>query len=109
VSVRFYMDHNVQGAVVDALRVRGVDCLTAQEDGTITLDDDSLLARATELGRVLVTHDKDFFTIFETWWSAGRTLAGIVHSLPTQLRSDSSLRICTSSPRWPTLRKCRIR
>jgi predicted nuclease of predicted toxin-antitoxin system len=85
VSVRFYMDHNVQGAVVDALRVRGVDCLTAQEDGATTLNDDSLLARATALGRVLVTHDKDFFAIFETWWTAGRKLTGIVQSLPTQI------------------------
>jgi predicted nuclease of predicted toxin-antitoxin system len=72
VSVRFYMDHNVQGAVVDALRVRGVDCLTAQEDGTKTLEDDSVLERATKLGRVLVMHDKDFFAIFGAWWAAGR-------------------------------------
>ena len=52
-SVRFYMDHNVQGAVVDALRVRGVDCLTAQEDGTTTLNDDALLRERPSWGAFL--------------------------------------------------------
>jgi len=33
--------------------------LTAQEDGSAELDDDDLLQRATELGRVLVSQDED--------------------------------------------------
>jgi predicted nuclease of predicted toxin-antitoxin system len=37
----------------------GVDVLTAQEDGTTRLDDDKLLDRALELGRVLFTQDDD--------------------------------------------------
>ena len=41
-------------AVTTALRLRSVDVLTAQEDGAATLDDDRLLQRATELGRILV-------------------------------------------------------
>jgi len=85
VNVRFYMDHNIQGAVVEALRARGVDCITTAEDGTTTLDDDALLDRATELGRVLVTHDKDFFAIHAARLSAGQQIGGIIHSLPTQI------------------------
>jgi hypothetical protein len=85
VSVSFYMDHNIQGAVVEALRARGVDCITAAEDGTTTMDDETLLVRATQVGRVLVTHDKDFFAIHEACSSAGRQMGGIIHSFPTQI------------------------
>ena len=37
------------------LRRKGIDCLTAEEDGTKQLPDDLLLQRATELGRVMVS------------------------------------------------------
>jgi hypothetical protein len=53
------MDVHVRRAVTSALRLRSVDVLTAQEDGAAELDDDSLLQRATELGRVLVSPDED--------------------------------------------------
>jgi predicted nuclease of predicted toxin-antitoxin system len=59
-SVAFYADMHVRRAVVMGLRSRGVDVLTAQEDGTGTLDDPALLDRAGTLGRVLFTQDKDF-------------------------------------------------
>src|SRR5690242_16166710 len=42
---------------------RGVDVLTAQEDGTTEEDDDRLLDRATQLHRVLITQDQDFHQI----------------------------------------------
>ncbi|MCC6392358.1 MAG: DUF5615 family PIN-like protein [Bryobacterales bacterium] len=51
------MDVHVPGAVTMSLRMRGIDVLTAQEDGSATLDDSTLLKRATELGRILVTQD----------------------------------------------------
>jgi hypothetical protein len=37
--------------------LRSVDVLTAQEDGASELDNDRLLQRATDLGRVLVSQD----------------------------------------------------
>jgi predicted nuclease of predicted toxin-antitoxin system len=49
----------VRRAVTIALRLRSIDVLTAQEDGSAELDDDDLLQRATELGRVLVSQDED--------------------------------------------------
>ena len=57
-SVRLYMDHHVRKEVTEGLRVRGVDVLTAEEDGTKRLPDPELLDRATELGRVLFTQDQ---------------------------------------------------
>jgi len=53
------MDHNVPHAITDGLRLRGVDVLTAYEDGAHRLPDSELLDRATELGRVLFSLDAD--------------------------------------------------
>ena len=55
----FYMDHHVPHAITFGLRLRGVEVLTAYEDGTGELNDMSLLDRASELGRVLFTRDDD--------------------------------------------------
>jgi len=57
----FYMDHHVPSAITNGLRLRGVDVLTAHEDGTQRLEDPALLDRAGALGRVLFTRDDDFF------------------------------------------------
>ena len=57
--VAFYMDHHVPRAITLGRRLRGVDVLTAYEDGTSELDDAALLDRASELGRVLFTQDDD--------------------------------------------------
>ena len=54
-SVKLYLDVHVRRAVTAGLRLRGVDVLTAQEDGAREYDDASLLDRAAELGRVLFT------------------------------------------------------
>lgn len=57
--IAFYMDVHIRAAVTRGLRLRGLDVLTAQEDGTATLDDSALLDRATKLGRVLFSQDAD--------------------------------------------------
>ena len=57
--IALYMDHNVPRAITVGLRLRGVDVITAYEDGADNMDDSLLLDRATELGRVLFTHDDD--------------------------------------------------
>ena len=55
----FYMDHHVPHTITLGLRLRGVEVLTAYEDGASQLDDAALLDRASELGRVLFTQDDD--------------------------------------------------
>lgn len=55
--IGLYFDHHVPAAVVDGLRRRGVDVLTAFEDGYHEKPDDELLTRATALDRILFSQD----------------------------------------------------
>jgi hypothetical protein len=73
----FYIDHQFRAAVVRGLRARGIDVLTAFEDGAERYDDESLLVRATELGRILVTHDNGFLGRAAEWQQSNSEFAGI--------------------------------
>ncbi len=53
------MDVHVPYAITIALRLRGVDVRTAQENPARELEDAALLDRATTLGRVMFTRDDD--------------------------------------------------
>jgi len=54
------MDVHVPLAITRGLRRRGIDVLTAQEDGTGELSDPELLDRVAQLNRILFTRDRDF-------------------------------------------------
>lgn len=58
-AVAIYMDQHVPRAITVGLRLRGVDVLTAFEDGSSTLPDPALLDRASALNRVLFSQDDD--------------------------------------------------
>ncbi len=77
----FYMDHQFPVSVTRGLRRRGVDVLTAFDDGTQEVNDEQLLIRATELGRVLVTLDKGFLVRAAKWQIDGREFTGIVFAV----------------------------
>jgi len=59
----FYFDQHVPAAITRALRLRGVDVLTAYDDGAEEFPDEAVLARATALNRVLFTQDEDLLAI----------------------------------------------
>jgi predicted nuclease of predicted toxin-antitoxin system len=79
-SVRLYMDVHVCRAVTAGLRLRGVDVLTAQEDGSRELLDPELLDRAIELGRVLCTQDDDLLREAKRRQQTGESFAGIIYA-----------------------------
>jgi hypothetical protein len=54
-GIALYMDVHVPKAITVGLRLRGVEVITAQDDGSATLSDAELLERATGLGRAVVT------------------------------------------------------
>jgi uncharacterized protein with PIN domain len=70
----------VPSAIVDGLRLRGVDVFTAQEDGAAEFEDPPLLDRATELQRILVTQDEDFLQEASRRHRAGEAFFGIVYA-----------------------------
>ncbi len=78
-AVRLYMDHNVRRPITAGLRLRGVDVLTAFEDGSHELDDPDILDRAGELGRVLYTEDTDFLTEAATRQRQGIQFVGVIY------------------------------
>ena len=79
-SVRLYFDVHVPSAIADGLRLRGVDVVTAQEDGAAEFEDPRLLDRATELERILVTQDEDFLHEANRRHRAGEAFFGIVYA-----------------------------
>ena len=66
-DVGLYLDVHVPQAITDQLRRRGVDVLTAIEDGRSSDSDEHLLERATELSRVMFTQDIHFKAMAENW------------------------------------------
>ncbi len=81
-----YMDHHVPWPVTLALRQRGYDVRTAAEDQAAERDDDILLERATEQGRIFVTHDRDLLSLAELWREEQKSFFGIVYSRQQRLR-----------------------
>jgi predicted nuclease of predicted toxin-antitoxin system len=80
-----YMDHHVPWPVTSALRQRGYDVLTAAEDQAAERDDEILLERATQQGRILVTQDRDLLSLADAWRGEQKPFAGIVYSRQQRL------------------------
>lgn len=83
--VSFYMDVHVPQAITEQLRLRGVDVLTAIQDGVRELSDAELLERARELGRVIFTQDNGFRALAEDWQREGRPFSGLIFGRQTGL------------------------
>lgn len=79
-SVRLYMDVHIPYAITVGLRLRSVDVVTAQEDGSRRLDDPILLDRAMELGRVLFTQDDDLLVEAKLRQETGVPFAGVIYA-----------------------------
>lgn len=77
--VSLYLDHHVPKAITVALRLMGVDVLTAHEDGADQLDDDLLLKRAHELERALFTQDDDLLVEAAKRQREGIPFSGVIY------------------------------
>lgn len=78
--VALYMDHNVPRAITAGLQRRGIDVLSAYEDGAHELGDAALLNRAQELGRVLFTRDDDLLREATRRQREGRSFGGVIYA-----------------------------
>ncbi len=84
-ALRFFLDHHVPRAIALGLRLRGVDVMTAAEEGAAELDDTELMDRASELGRVLVSFDSDLLVEANRCQQADRSFAGLVFAHPLRV------------------------
>lgn len=84
-NVRYYMDMHIHGDATAELRRRGIDVLTAQEDGRHTASDPTLLDRATSLGRVFVTFDHHLLADAKRRQLQGIEFAGVAYSKPLRI------------------------
>ena len=87
-----YLDHHVHAAIAAGLRSRGVDVLTCQDDGTSTLADDLLLDRATLLGRVLFSEDRDLLAIAQQRLQTGREFSGVAYAHQLKISIGQAIR-----------------
>lgn len=83
--LKFLMDVHVRSAITDQLRLRRVDVLTAQEDGSRELSDSRLLDRASELGRILFTQDADLLIEAASRQQTGEGFLGVIYAAQTRV------------------------
>ncbi len=74
------MDVHVRRSVTVGLRLRGVEVVTAQQDGTGRSEDPDLLDRALALGKVLFTQDDDLLREATHRQRTGKPFAGLVYA-----------------------------
>jgi predicted nuclease of predicted toxin-antitoxin system len=77
VALRLYADECIDARIVAGLRRRGVDVLTAGEEGLLSASDAQQMERATALGRALVTADQDFLVIVRDMHARGAPFPGV--------------------------------
>jgi uncharacterized protein with PIN domain len=99
--IRYYVDEHIAGAVVRALRVRGVDVMTVTEAGLRQAEDDEHLAFALRDSRVTVTCDADFLRHH----AQGTEHAGIVYA-PRQMAIGTLLRRLLPSMAYSPPMRC---
>jgi predicted nuclease of predicted toxin-antitoxin system len=73
--IRFHCDENVDPAIADGLRRRGIDVTIPSDVGLLGASDNQHLEFAIKEGRMLVTHDDDFLALAHR----GVTHRGIVY------------------------------
>ena len=79
-SLSLYMDENVPIAITKGLRSRNVDVLTAQEDGLTSFPDNDIFDRATELGRLVFSQDRDFLVEAQHRQAEGINFPGVIYA-----------------------------
>lgn len=90
--VSLYLDHHVDFAIAEGLRLRGIDVLTCQEDGTAHWDDERLLDRAQSLGRVIFSKDSDFLAIAQKRQQERRDFAGVAYAHQLHISIGQAIR-----------------
>jgi predicted nuclease of predicted toxin-antitoxin system len=75
-DIRLYFDENVETAVADQMRIRGVECVTVRDLNLLGDTDENHLQPAINMGYVLCTYDRDYLRLH----AEGFPHAGIIYT-----------------------------
>lgn len=75
--MRIYADENIEKSIIEGLRRRKVEVISAKELGYAGKPDEFHIKKALELKAVILTHDIDFLRIATT---SGLSYRGIIFS-----------------------------
>lgn len=84
-SIPLYMDEHIPKAITIALRSRGLDILTVQEDNMTAKSDPELLDRAYKLRRVLFTFDDDLLSEAAKRQRESKPFCGVIYGHPLRV------------------------
>ena len=91
-TLRLYLDHHVPAAVSEGLRLRGVDVLTAYEDGSAELEDHPFFKGRLSWAASSSTQDTDLLAVASEWQKTGREFAGLLYGHQLQLTIGQAIR-----------------
>lgn len=80
-KIKFYTDAHIPLAVIEQLRLHGVDIIRCEDVGKKYAEDHEHLQYATDEGRIIITHDDDFLTLSSEWQQQDKKHAGIIYIL----------------------------
>ena len=85
--IKFYLDeYTINRRLINALRYRGIDVLTAKEAENIQVSDHDHLIYAASLGRTVFTFNtRDFVKLHKEYLSKGQHHPGIIVSDQIQI------------------------
>jgi hypothetical protein len=84
-ALKIYMDVHIPKAITNGLRLRGIEVLTTQEDGTMELPDNELIERATHLRYVLFSFDVDMLIEGQRLQNENIEFSGIIYARPLKI------------------------
>lgn len=81
-GLRLYADACVDARIVAGLRRRGVDVVTVVDAGLLGCPDETQLAKARDLNRVILSGDQDFLLLAHRCATEGTAFPGLVFIQP---------------------------
>ena len=69
--MKIYSDENIERSIVEGLRRRRIEVVSARELGYVGKSDEFHLKKASEMKAVILTHDNDFLMIANRFQHSG--------------------------------------
>ena len=91
--MKIYCDENIESAIVEGLRRRGIEVVSVRDTGDLGKSDEYHLKRASELEAVILTHDVDFLRMAHQWQQGGKEHKGILYAHPLDLSLGECIRL----------------